>query len=384
VEAQVIVIGGGIGGLAVTIALENAGIQVVTLEQAPEFREIGAAIGVQTNAVHALRGLGLATGIIARGMPIEHYEYYSWRGHRLVQWSQGAIGRKLGEPTVVLHRADLQDLLAGAAQGVRLGAKAVGFREEPHGVTVQLADGEDVRGAMLIGADGLQSLVRKAVVGDGEPRYSGWVAYRGVSRFSDERFPVGYARQTLGAGCSFGMWHLNNGRVYWVATIKEPAGSNVSLAARKDHVLDRFRTAHAPILELVESTAQDAILRNPVYDRIPAKSWSSSRTVLLGDAAHPTTPVTGQGGGQAIIDAFVLGDELARVRAPAAAEQIRQAFGNYERRRMPVTTAITNEAWFVSRMHHFSNRAAVIGRNLSLRATPKRTWNSRMERRLEF
>src|SRR5207249_3723809 len=126
---------------------------------AEELTEIGAAIGVQTNAVRALRHIGLADQLIERGVPIEHYEYYSWRGRRLVQWSQGEIGRQLGEPTVVVHRADLQRILVeslGGDEVLRLGSRVTGFAEGDEGVTVHLQDGTEVRGAFLIGADGLR------------------------------------------------------------------------------------------------------------------------------------------------------------------------------------------------------------------------------------
>jgi 2-polyprenyl-6-methoxyphenol hydroxylase-like FAD-dependent oxidoreductase len=383
---SVIVAGGGIGGLAVANALLDKGVPVVVLEQAERLQEIGAAIGVQTNAVRALRGMVLADAVIANGVPIEYYEYYSWRGHRLVQWSQGMIGRRIGEPTVVIHRGDLQRVLLDRprrAGVLRLGGHVVGYTEDATGVEVELGDGSRVRGTVLIGADGLRSTVRCQLLGPDPLRYSGWVAYRGIARFADSRFPLGYARQTLGRGCSFGMWHLPGGRVYWVATLTEPAGGDVPTGRRRDRVLEVFGRGHPPIRDLVRATAEDAVLRNEVYDRLPVPSWSSGRVVLLGDAAHPTTPVTGQGGGQAIIDAAVLGAELAGADLHDPA-QVTAAFAAYERRRRAVTSAITTEAWRISKLHHLRNPVATTGRNLSLRLTPARVWNRRMEQRLAF
>jgi 2-polyprenyl-6-methoxyphenol hydroxylase-like FAD-dependent oxidoreductase len=382
---RVIVVGGGIGGLATANALRAAGIPVVVLERAAELREIGAAIGVQTNAVRALRGLGLADPLIERGVPIEYYEYRSWGNRRLVRWSQGRIARELGEPTVVAHRADLQEvLLGGLAPGtVRLGVTCAGYTEDEDGVTVSLAGGDTVRGSLLVGADGLRSSVRAQLLGAGEPRYSGWTAYRGITHFADDRFPPGYARQFLGAGRSFGMWHLSGGRVYWVATLRQPADASADADGRRDFVLRGFGSAPAPVAELIGKTDDGAILRNEVYDRVPVRSWSSTRVTLLGDAAHPTTPVTGQGGGQAIIDATVLAAELAESGRTDPA-RLRAALRGYERRRMPVTTSITNEAWRIAAMHHLVNPIAVRGRDLSLRLTPARVWDRRMRSRLAF
>lgn len=388
-DNTVIVAGGGIGGLAAANSLLHAGVPVIVLEQARELTEIGAAIGVQTNAVRALRNIGLADRLIAKGVPIEFYEYYSWRGRRLVRWSQGEIGRHIGEPTVVVHRADLQRLLLdslrerGGDDALRLGARMTGYSEDESGVTVTLDGGEQVRGGFLIGADGLRSGVRKQLLGDDPLRYSGWVAYRAVTHYQDARFPIGYARQTLGRGRTFGMWHLPDGRVYWVATIVEPQGGDLPVDARKGRILDLFGSAHEPIGELVKQTDDAVILRNEVSDRKPVASWSSTRVALLGDAAHPTTPVTGQGGGQAIIDAQVLGEALGK-SGLADAGKLRAALDAYEGRRNPVTTGITNEAWRIAAMHHLSNPVATTGRDLSLQLQPAKVWNSRMEQRLAF
>ena len=383
---RVLIAGGGIGGLALANALTHNGVPATAFERAGELAEIGAAIGVQTNAVMALRRMGRADDLLAVGVPIEDYEYVDWRGRRLATWSQGKIGRQLGEPTTVVHRADLQRvLLDGLPDGVlRLGAAVTGFRQDADGVVVTLDDGTEERGAVLVGCDGLRSTVRVALLGDEAPRYSGWVALRGIAEgFAHDSIPIGRARQTLGAGRSFGTWHIRGGRVYWVATLKAPLGAGDPPEGRKERVLDAFRGAHAPVADVVEQTKPDAILRNEVFDRAPVPTWSEGRVTLLGDAAHPTTPVTGQGGGQAIIDAAVLAESLAaadlRDRDTVAA-----VFAAYEERRRGVTSEITTEAWRIAGMHHLTNRVLCAARDLSLRLTPARTWDRRMVSRLSW
>lgn len=383
---SVIVVGGGIGGLAVANACCAQGVTVTVLEQAPRLEEIGAAIGVQTNAVRAMRSFGRADELIRSGIPIEHYEYVDWRGRRLVRWPQGDIARKLGEPTVVVHRGDLQRVLLGGLDDnvtVRLGAKLVGYVEDEDGVTVQLADGELIRAGLLVGADGIRSAVRRQLLGDDHLRYSGWAAYRGIATFSDPVLPVGLARQTLGRGRTFGTWHLPGGRLYWVATLTEKVGHGAPAGERRKLLLEAFRGAHAPIQKLMESTDEAAIMRHEVFDREPVDSWSSTRVVLLGDAAHPTTPVTGQGGGQAIIDAAVLA-EVGALASLADGAALHEALKRYEARRRPVTGSITKEAWRISAMHHVRGRAAALGRDASFRLTPTGVWNRRMEQRLAF
>ncbi|MFE9441182.1 FAD-dependent monooxygenase [Streptomyces sp. NPDC006602] len=386
-RGRVFVAGGGIGGLATAISLRQQGFDAVVFEQAHKLVAIGAAIGVQTNAVRALREIGAVDDVLRAGVPIEHYRYYSWRGHRLVSWPQGDIGRSIGEPTVVVHRAQLQQALLDALpeEAVRLGRTAVGYREDEDGVTLLFEDGTEEHGELLVGADGLRSVIRAQLLGPAEPRYSGWVALRGIApSFSHPAVPIGIARQTLGSGRSFGMWHISDGRLYWVATIAVPESvRDVPGEARKRWILERFRDAHAPVAELIEATPADAILRNEIHDRPPAPTWSGRRVTLLGDAAHPTTPVTGQGGGQAIIDAHVLGQELGRC-PELTTTSVAEAFAAYEARRRPVTSSITEEARRIGAMHHFSSPFLCLGRDLSLKLTPPRVWRRRMEDRLAF
>jgi 2-polyprenyl-6-methoxyphenol hydroxylase-like FAD-dependent oxidoreductase len=381
---RVLIAGGGIGGLAAAIALRQRGYDVTVLERATRLSAIGAGIGVQSNAVRALRDLGLSDEILAAGVPIERYEYVNSRGRPLADWPQGEIGRRMGEPTVVLHRAQLQAALQRPlpADVIRLGAACASYEEDADGVSVTLEDGSSERGDVLIGADGLRSAVRGQLLDDGEPRYAGWIAWRGIADLAVASFPVGLARQTLGRGRSFGTWHLDGGRIYWVATLRMAPNAEGGPQTRKQRVLDAFASFHDPVREVVTATAAGAILANEIYDRPPVTGWSGRRVVLLGDSAHPTTPVTGQGGGQAVIDAAVLAEELSAAGDLRDASAVGAAFGAYEARRAESTAAITNEAWFISGMHHWNGRVKCCARDVSLRLTPRRVWRKRMETRL--
>lgn len=383
-DERVLVVGGGIGGLATANAFSKAGYDVRVFEQASELTEIGAAIGIQTNAIKALASFGRDEAVRSRGEQLEFYEYWSWSGKRLVHWPQGDIGRRLGAPNVVIHRADLQfALLEGLDPSVvQLGCRVAGYDEDGAGVTLRTVSGDEHRGGLLVAADGINSVVRRQMLGETGKRYAGWVALRGIATFESSLFPKGYARQFLGRGRSFGMWHLPNGRVYWVGTMRTPAEGSDSPRGRKQDILDWFGSAPAPVRDLIEATPQEAMLRNDIFDRKPVERWSTKRVTLLGDAAHATTPVTGQGGGQAIEDAAVLRIKVQEAGSLKDADALAGALVAYERERGQRTAAIINEAWTISRMHHWTNPLVVKARDLSLKLQPEKVWIKRMEQRL--
>ena len=382
---RVLIIGGGIGGLAAANALRTNGLNVTVFEQADELREIGAAIGVQTNAVKALRSMGRADAMVAQGVEIEHWQYFTWRGRKLVDWRQGEIGRKLGAPNVVIHRADLQTALgSGLPDGVvELDRHCVGYEEDASGVTARFADGSEERGEVLIGCDGIRSGIRKQLLGDTPLRYAGWIAMRGITTFSHPSIPVGICRQFIGRGRTFGMWHLTGGRIYWVGSAKMPANSQDAPGGRKREILDWCGNGPEPVRALIEATDESAMLRNDINDREPVDRWSSRRVTLLGDAAHPTTPVTGQGGGQAIEDAAVLARMFSSVDKLSDGDAVEAAFRRYEAERAPRTASITNEAWTIAGMHHWTNPVVCWVRDIGMKAQPQKVWDKRMELRLD-
>lgn len=196
---------------------------------------------------------------------------------------------------------------------IRLGAEVTSVDQDAEGVLVRAADGSEERGDLLVGADGLWSLVRASIAA-AAPRYAEHTAWRGISPVTVE---PGRLSESWGAGERFGLVDIGS-RTYWSATANVPEGEPDDQRQRKAELVRRFAGWHTPIEAVLEATPDGAILRNDVYFLDPLPRWSQGRLVLLGDAAHATTPGVGQGVAMAIEDALVLADVLAASDDPAA------------------------------------------------------------------
>jgi 2-polyprenyl-6-methoxyphenol hydroxylase-like FAD-dependent oxidoreductase len=301
---EVTIIGGGIGGLTAAIALRNRGIQAHVYERSRELTEVGAGISIWPNAVKALRALGLGEGLRSISPETSNFALRRWDGSFISRTPSRVLERRFGGGVLLLHRAELLQLLAENFGGdaLHLDHTCVGIEEDADGVVARFGNGETARADVLIGADGLRSTVR-SWLGHSDPvRYSGYTAWRSVVRFDPSRI---VASETWGCGQLFGIHPLTNGRVYWYATANTVEGGNDLERGSMDALLTLFKGWHEPVEALIRA-AGASILRNDVYDRDPIPRWGRGRVTLLGDAAHPMVPNLGQGACQAIEDAAEL------------------------------------------------------------------------------
>jgi len=336
-QPHAIIIGGGIGGLASGIALRQAGWAVSIYEQASELREVGAGLSLWANAVRALDHLGLAAAVRALQPPMPSGGIYTWQGAPLITDSTPALAQRVGEVSVVVHRADLLAILRQSfgMESVALGQRCVGIEQDADGVTARFADGSSARGELLLGCDGIHSSVRAQLVGDGAPVYAGYTAYRGVTHFDPALVQAG---EYWGRGARFGIAPLSGGRVYWFATRNAPANTHESPAATQARLLALFRDWYAPIPDIIAATDPTTILHNDIADRPPLARWRVGRATLLGDAAHPMTPNLGQGACQALEDAVVLASCLD------SATDLDAGLRAYEQQRIPRTSRIVQQS----------------------------------------
>jgi 2-polyprenyl-6-methoxyphenol hydroxylase-like FAD-dependent oxidoreductase len=361
---RVIIVGGGIAGLSAAIGLRRGEHDVVVLEQAPRIDPVGAGITLFPNAMRALGRLGVNQAVAARGAAATRSAILTWEGRELTR-----VPADLLEGTIALHRADLQAELAAAAGEVRLGVEVTAVEQGAHGVIARRADGGEERGDLLVGADGLSSVVRPAI--DDMPiRYAGYTAWRGVSPVSVE---AGRLTESWGVGERFGLVDIGRGRTYWFATKNAPERELDAPRERKAEILRRFSGWHEPIAAVAEATDEDAIFRNDVYYLEPLSRWSSGRLVLVGDAAHATTPGLGQGAAQALEDAVVLVDRLAGTR------DVFVALAEYETIRRPRAEAVLKMSRRVDKAAQLASPLGWRIRNMLVRRLPARAQHRQLE-----
>jgi 2-polyprenyl-6-methoxyphenol hydroxylase-like FAD-dependent oxidoreductase len=361
---RVIVVGGGIAGLSAAIGLRRNGHEVIVLERAPRIDPVGAGITLFANAMRALDRLGVGEAVAAQGAPAKRSAILTWEGRELTQ-----VPPDLLEGTVAVHRADLQAELAAAAGEVRLGAEVTAVEQDGGGIVARAADGTEERGDLLIGADGLSSVVRRAIA-DVPIRYAGYTAWRGVSPVPVE---PGRLTESWGVGERFGLVDIGRGRTYWFATKNAHEGESDEPQGRKAEVVRRFSGWHEPIAAVAEAADEDGILRNDVYYLEPLPRWSEGRVLLVGDAAHATTPGVGQGAAQAIEDAVVLADRLARSGDLATALAEHQAI------RRPRAEAVLKISRRVDKAAQLASPLGWRFRNALVRRLPERAQRRQLE-----
>jgi len=363
---RAIIIGGGIGGLTAAVALRRVGVEVAVFERAGELREIGAGISIWTNAMKALEGLGLAAAVRAAGREEIGGEVRTTGGAVLSRIPARTLEERFGR-NVILTRPDLLRALSEAVEAtgdpVRVGVECVGFRQEGSGVTALFADGREESGDLLVGADGLNSVVLRQLFGEGRPRYAGFMAWRGLADLGRD---VG-GFEAWGRGSVFGLVGLGGGRFYWYGTKNAPEGQQDAQAGRKAELLERFGGWHEPVPAAIRATPETQILRNDVYDREPLQRWGEGKVTLLGDAAHPMTPNLGQGACQAIEDAAALASCL-RERG----DDVVRALRLYEGRRGGRTAEVARRSRLLGRMVQLENPLLCAARDAAARAMPVR------------
>jgi salicylate hydroxylase len=354
---KIVVAGAGIGGLSVALALARAGFEVETVERAPALREVGAGLQLSPNAMKALASMGVAEAVEAVSSAPDALELRIGRsGAKVFSIPMGEAARKrYGAPYLHIHRADLVDILAKAAQAagarVRLGARVSAWARESDGLRIGLDTGDILAGDLLVGADGMRSTVRQRMLGSDHPRFTGAVAWRVLAPI--EAYPAlpNAAVVWAGAGRHAVTYRIRRGRmINFVGVVEEDGWREEGWdePGDKKKLLKAFEGWAEPVTKVIE--AAESCHRWALFDRDPLPRWSEGRVTLLGDACHPMPPFQAQGAAMAIEDAVVLAQCLsAQPDAPEA------ALAAYEAKRKPRTTKVLASARSNMGVFHRSN-----------------------------
>ncbi|GAB1645438.1 3-hydroxybenzoate 6-monooxygenase [Krasilnikovia sp. MM14-A1259] len=318
--AEIIVAGGGIGGLAAALAVAAREHRVTVLERQDTFAEYGAGIQLAPNAFHALDRLGVGERVRERAVFIDELRLMDGRtGRRLAGMPlTGRYRARFGNPYAVVHRGDLYEALLGACRAddrieLRAGCAVTAYTQDPDRVTAHTAGGERVTGAALIGADGIRSVVRAQLVGDGRPRVSGHTIYRAVIPMHRVPADLRWNAVTLWAGPRWHFVHypIGGGEFLNLAATRDDGARRevTGQAVERAHVLDQFPALGGAARRLLE--LGDGWRSWVLCDRDPVDRWVDGRVALLGDAAHPMLQYAAQGACTALEDAVVLGRFLA-------------------------------------------------------------------------
>ena len=377
-QAPILVAGGGIGGLAAAHALARKGFAVRVLEQAPEFREIGAGIQLGPNIFRVLEKLGLKDAVLADAHRPSALEMRcALSGERVTRMPlDGRFIAKFEQPYAVTHRHDIHGVFLKACRDNNLvtletSRTVTDFEQDEGGITVTLQSGEQVRGRALIGCDGMWSRVREKIIGDGKPLVSGHIAYRAVLKRDEVPNDLWQPDMILWAGPRTHLVHypLRRGELYNLVAVfhskRYVEGWNAEADAGE--LWAHFEGQRPEVLRMLEriETWRMWVL----CDREPVKEWSKGRATLLGDAAHPMLQYLAQGACMATEDAYWLAQKAAE-----QPDDLPAAFRAYVQQRYLRTARVQIMARVYGEFYHARGPAAELRNQMLGPRTPEESY----------
>jgi salicylate hydroxylase len=353
---NITIVGGGLAGLAAANALQKFGFEVEVFEQSPTLGEIGAGISVSSQAIKALRAIGVGEKTAAVGNVSQGIQTRNMHTGEPLEFREPAAAR-YGAPHCFFHRADLLNALASGIDlaHIHLGHRLTGIEERQSGVTLTFADGTSRQADIVIGADGIHSVVRRTLYGEDHPVYTGQMVWRALLKGSDVSpeitEPTGN-NQWLGEGRHLMSYYLRGREVINVVTQQDTdkwVEEGWSIAGDPDEMRASFPNPEPrleTLLSLVTQCSKWGLFTRPLTD-----NWGTGRIQLIGDAAHAMLPNAGQGAGQSFEDAYILARWLDAERDDPV-----EALRNFRRIRIPRVHGVQRRSLANARMKHTVDR----------------------------
>lgn len=356
---KVVIAGAGIGGLTAALCLAKAGHDIHLVESSPAFLDIGAGIQCGANALCVMQTLGVLdrlTEVAVTPKRVEFRDYQSGLALHTMVLGQ-SYQEKYGAPYLHLHRSDLHSVLLGAflniqPNGLTLDTKALSYKEHDNLVKVELSNGDSIDADLLVAADGINSVIRKQLLGNTPATFTGNVAWRGVVPV--ERLPDNWmdtvVTNFVGPNKHMVLYYLRQQRLAnFVGVVENKTWTDSSWSAKapwQDLSAD-FKGWHPTVRSIIDAVDKDSCYRWALYNHQPFSNWSSSRVTLLGDAAHSTLPFMASGAAMAIEDGRIL------QRAIEQASSLAEGLQLYQRNRFERTAKIQTTSARAGKLYHF-------------------------------
>jgi len=360
------IIGGGIGGLTLGNVLKQHNIDFKIYESAPEIKPVGAGIAMAGNAMQIFDKLGLKEKIENAGTKMHALIITDEKLQTISKTDVLKLERQYNVCNIAIHRADLQRILSENISEQIILNKRLSKIEKKENYHLTFEDNSEIESEIVFGADGVKSLIRNQILKSGEIRNAKQKCWRGIltteipEKYSHNAFEI------WGKGKRFGFVKLSENTLYWYALVNEKFYSD------DINLLETFTEFHPDILDMIFKTSKENIILNDIIDIKPMNNWSVQNLCLIGDAAHATTPNMGQGGCQAVEDAYVIGKLLETEK------DWNQVFHQFEKIRKQKVHHIVNTSWTLGKLAQWENFTGI--RNFIFRNIPESVNQKQMEK----
>ncbi|MBK8392003.1 MAG: FAD-dependent monooxygenase [Saprospiraceae bacterium] len=355
------IIGAGIGGLTTALILKQRGLNVNIFESSAEIKPVGAGIILANNAMQVFQKLGIQANIENAGNKISFMKITDSQLKSLSVVSLSEYEQKYNVSNIAIHRGELQKILANEIgfDNINL-SKRLSKIEKAELFKLTFEDNSTFESRLVIGADGIKSVVRNQLFEKGTLRYPNQICWRGICEINLLQKYQNELNEAWGKGKRFGFVKISAKKVYWYAL-----ANSKNLEPSTVNLIEFFSEFHSDILNIISATKKEQIVVSDIIDLKPIDKWQDENVCLIGDAAHATTPNLGQGACQAIEDAYVLGKLLD------SGLEIQNTFAEYENLRRKKAHTIVNTSWTVGKMAHIENKFGIWLRNFAMKNMPK-------------
>ncbi len=364
---KITILGGGIGGLTTAIALKNAGIDCEVYEASEKFAPVGAGLSIALNAWKALEYLGIEKMVGAKGYRYSDAKILSQKGKVLQTLGMDELRKKYKSNAVTINRHDLHAILSAELGTIPMyfNKRCTHITQSKNKIQLHFSDGTIAITEYLIAADGIHSNIRKQLLPDSYERYSGQTCWRGICNTPIAGYDYSILSETWGLGKRFGIVPLSEKMIYWFA-VNDSRKEEMHWGRKTNQELvDLFSEFHKPVGDIIRNTPMETIFWTNLTDLKPIKKFAFDTILLLGDAAHATTPNLGQGACMAIEDAAVLGSILKKEK------YIPKVFTLFEKERIDRTTKIVTTSYRVGKIAQTANPILAGLRNFIFPLLPK-------------